>query len=58
MRLNVYLQTAGVGSRREAERMVEQGRVRVNGEVATPIVPVSEGDIVLLDGKAIAPASM
>ena len=57
MRLNVYLQTAGVGSRREAERMVEQGRVRVNGEVATPIIPVSEGDIVLLDGKAIAPAS-
>ena len=57
MRLNVYLQTAGVGSRREAERMVEQGRVQVNGIVATPVIPVNEGDVVLLDGKRIAPAT-
>ena len=57
MRLNVYLQTAGVGSRREAERMVEQGRVSVNGAVATATVPVNEGDKVLLDGIAIAPAT-
>ena len=40
MRLNVYLQKAGVGSRREAERMVEQGRVKVNGAVATATMPV------------------
>ena len=57
MRLNVYLQTAGVGSRREAERMVEQGRVLVNGIVATPVVPVNVGDKVLLDGRPIAPAT-
>ncbi len=57
MRLNVYLQTAGVGSRREAERMVEQGRVSVNGATATPVVPVNDGDVVLLDGKPIAPAT-
>ena len=31
MRLNVYLQKAGVGSRREAERLVADGRVSVNG---------------------------
>lgn len=57
MRLNVFLQTAGVGSRREAERMVEQGRVSVNGVVAAPTVPVHDGDVVLLDGKPIAPAT-
>lgn len=55
MRLNVYLQKAGVGSRREAERMVEQGRVQVNGAVAAATVPVNDGDIVILDGKFIAP---
>jgi 23S rRNA pseudouridine2605 synthase len=57
MRLNVYLQRAGVGSRREAERMVEQGRIWVNGAVATATVPVNDGDHVQLDGKAIAPAT-
>ncbi len=39
MRLNVYLQKAGVGSRREAERMVAEGRVRINGTVARAVVP-------------------
>lgn len=57
MRLNVYLQTAGVGSRREAERLVEQGRVTINGAVATPTMPVEEGDDVRLDGKRVAPAT-
>ena len=55
MRLNVFLQKAGVGSRREAERMVEQGRVTVNGAVATATVPVEENYLVLLDGKPVAP---
>lgn len=57
MRLNVYLQKAGIGSRREAERLVEQGRVQVNGAVATATVPVNDGDMVLLDGKPVAPAT-
>ena len=58
MRLNVYLQQAGVGSRREAERMVEQGRVKVNGTVATPTVPVNDGDKVELDGKPLEGAKI
>ena len=57
MRLNIYLQTAGVGSRREAERLVEQGRVKVNDALATATVPVNDGDVVLLDGKPVAPAT-
>jgi 23S rRNA pseudouridine2605 synthase len=55
MRLNVYLQKAGVGSRREAERLVEQGRIKVNGTVASATVPVLDGDAVLLDDKPVAP---
>ncbi|MBL8790618.1 MAG: rRNA pseudouridine synthase [Rhizobiales bacterium] len=57
MRLNVFLQQAGVGSRREAERLVEQGRIKVNGVVATPTVPVNDGDKVEMDGKPLSPAT-
>jgi 23S rRNA pseudouridine2605 synthase len=57
MRLNVYLQKAGAGSRREAERMVAEGRVVINGTVAGPTTPVEDQDSVLLDGKAVAPQS-
>ncbi len=56
MRLNVYLQRAGVGSRREAERLVEQGRIQVNDAVALPTTPVEVGDSVLLDGKSVSPS--
>jgi 23S rRNA pseudouridine2605 synthase len=57
MRLNVYLQKAGVGSRREAERLVAEGRVSVNGVKAEPTTPVAEGDAVTLDGRPVAPAT-
>jgi 23S rRNA pseudouridine2605 synthase len=55
MRLNVYLQKAGIGSRREAERMVAEGRVSVNGVKALATTPVEEGDQVNVDGRAVAP---
>lgn len=55
MRLNVYLQKAGAGSRREAERLVADGRVSVNGATATPTTPVEEGDSVLIDGRPVTP---
>ena len=55
MRLNVYLQKAGIGSRREAERMVAEGRVNVNGVKALPTTPVEEGDAVSVDGRPVAP---
>jgi 23S rRNA pseudouridine2605 synthase len=55
MRLNVYLQKAGIGSRREAERMVAEGRVHINGVLALPTTPAEEGDVITLDGKPVAP---
>ncbi|MES2729123.1 MAG: pseudouridine synthase [Pseudomonadota bacterium] len=54
MRLNVFLQRAGVGSRRHAEQLVAEGRVKVNGETALVTTPVNEGDAVMIDGKAMA----
>jgi 23S rRNA pseudouridine2605 synthase len=56
MRLNVFLQRAGVGSRREAERLVAEARVTVNGIKAEPTTPVEEGDAVAVDGKPVTPA--
>jgi 23S rRNA pseudouridine2605 synthase len=57
MRLNVFLQQAGVGSRREAERMVADSRVKVNGAIATPTTPVNDGDKVELDGTPLSPST-
>lgn len=54
MRLNVYLQKAGIGSRREAERMIEAGQVTVNGKTALVTTPVEEGDDVKVSGKAVS----
>ena len=55
MRLNIYLQKAGIGSRREAERMVADGRIAINGVKAGATTPVNDGDAVTLDGKSVAP---
>lgn len=57
MRLNVFLQQAGIGSRREAERLVADGRVTINGRKAVPTDPVNDGDAVTLDGKPVSPAT-
>jgi 23S rRNA pseudouridine2605 synthase len=49
------LARAGVASRREAERLIEAGRVALNGEVLTsPAVNVGPDDILTLDGAPIA----
>jgi len=54
IRLQVFLSHAGVASRRAAEEIIAGGRVSVNGVVITAQgSKVSEGDIVLLDGKPL-----
>lgn len=48
---------AGLCSRREAERWIEQGRVTLNGEVLqTPAVTVSPSDDIKIDGKPLPKA--
>ncbi|MFO7893320.1 MAG: pseudouridine synthase [Longimicrobiales bacterium] len=56
MRLQKYLSRAGVASRRAAEQMIRDGRVRVNGEVVREMgVKVGEGDRVVVDGREVTP---
>ena len=52
-RLNKYLSEAGVCSRREADRMIEAGRVTVDGRMAAPGMKVGAGQRILVDGSAI-----
>lgn len=54
-RIAKFLARAGVTSRRDAERMIEAGRVLLNGEKVThPATFVAAGDIVLVDGVPVA----
>ncbi|MBO1518530.1 23S rRNA pseudouridine(2604) synthase RluF [Oceanisphaera pacifica] len=52
-RLNKFISETGICSRREADRLIEQGRVKVNGEVAGMGVKVSQADTVLVNGKPL-----
>jgi 23S rRNA pseudouridine2605 synthase len=46
---------AGLCSRREAERLIEAGRVMLNGEpVTTPAVNVTADDLIVVDGEPLA----
>lgn len=55
-RLQKYLARCGVASRREAERLIEQLRVEINGSVvAEHGVRVQPGDEVRLDGERVEP---
>lgn len=53
MRLNKYLSEAGVCSRREADRLIESGRVSVDGRKAVPGMQVEEGQTVRVGKKVI-----
>lgn len=52
-RINKYLSEAGFCSRREADKLVEQGRVTINGKLPEMGTKVAEDDIVNVDGKTI-----
>ena len=54
-RINRYLAHCGICSRREADRMIESGRIKINGQtVTTPGVKIKPGDIVLVDDKPVS----
>jgi 23S rRNA pseudouridine2605 synthase len=55
-RLNRYLASAGVASRRGTEEHIRAGRVTVNGVVADLGTRVSAGDDVRLDGDPVVPS--
>ncbi|UWQ14855.1 rRNA pseudouridine synthase [Aliiroseovarius sp. M344] len=54
-RIAKVLARAGVASRREAERMIEAGRVKVNGAVIdSPALNVTAKDVILFDDAPLA----
>lgn len=52
-RINKFLSEVGYCSRREADRLIEAGRVTINGKVPEMGTKISENDVVHVDGKPI-----
>ncbi len=52
-RINKYLSEAGYCSRRAADKLIEDGRVTINGEVPQMGTKIVDGDVVKVDGKSI-----
>ena len=53
-RIAKVIARAGICSRRDAEKMIAEGRVALNGEaVTTPATKVGENDVIAIDGKPL-----
>ncbi len=52
-RLNKYISETGICSRREADKLIEQNRVTINGKVPELGTKVMEGDLVRVDNKVV-----
>ena len=55
MRINKYLSQIGICSRREADKLVDSRRVKVNDEIAILGTKIKEGDKITIDNKLIKP---
>nr|WP_251040455.1 pseudouridine synthase [Chryseobacterium sp. ISL-6] len=56
IRLNKYIANSGICSRREADELITQGLVEVNGKVVTEMgYQVQKSDKVIFDGQNITP---
>lgn len=54
-RIAKWLGRTGVASRRDAERMIEEGRIKLNGQPVThPATFITDGDIVQVDNKPVS----
>ncbi len=51
--LNKYISSTGICSRREADKLIEAGRVKINGAVAQKGNRVEDGDKVAIDNKPL-----
>lgn len=58
MRLQKYLASCGVASRRKAEELILNGQISVNGQTITQMGSlVQESDVVMVDGQVVRPES-
>ena len=53
MRINVFISSTGFCSRREADRLVQNGRVTIDNQIASIGMDVTDTNIVKIDGKVI-----
>jgi 23S rRNA pseudouridine2604 synthase len=51
--LNKFISSTGICSRREADKWIEAGRVKINGQVARKGNRVEDGDTVTIDDKPL-----
>ena len=56
IRLNKYLSDMGVCSRREADRLIEAGKVLVDGKMALVGMKIGRQQTVVCDGKRVSGA--
>jgi 23S rRNA pseudouridine2604 synthase len=57
IRLNKFLSEAGICSRREADRLIESGKVTVDGKPAVTGMKINESQVVLVGKKEVRPKS-
>ena len=58
MRINKYLAESGICSRRAADKLIEEGAVKINGKIALPGAEADPGkDRVTVNGKIINPVN-
>lgn len=58
MRLNRFLASAGIGSRRHCDELIAAGRVSINGRVCTDFsTQPNDQDYVKVDGKLVRPTN-
>lgn len=53
VRLNKYIAQSGICSRREADKFIEDGRVKINGKKVTTSRGVKPRDVVMVNGQTI-----
>ena len=53
MRINKFLSTLGIASRRTIDKYIEEGRITVNGNTAITGMDISENDNIFIDGEKI-----
>ena len=54
MRINKYLATCGIASRRECDRLIGEGKVTVNGKRAEIGLEVNDDDEIFVNGNRVA----
>ena len=55
MRINKYLSQIGICSRREADKLIDSDRVKVNNEIAELGTKIKKGDKITIDNELIEP---